>query len=424
MVPLVLKVRICLAVLLASGCGLVGSGGTAAPPVHSPGAASTATHKPAAKHHHPPTSTKATKGHAAKAHTAKPTAAPPTKPAPKPGTPSDTLRLNQVHRITGAISPKSVTASDHGLVFAQNMMYRHSITVYGSDGHLVATIPDSVNLSDFGVTGHPGISRGAPVEAAFSKDGKYAYVSNYSMYGTGFGPEGHDKCTPASAAALGVSPSYVYRVNVATLKIDKVLQVDRVPKYVAVTPDGKQLLVTNWCSYTLDVIDLAGWKVLKEIPIGAYPRGIAVSPDSKTAYVAVMGSTHIAVVKLKTFAIAGTVTVGVSPRHVVISPDGHYVYATLNAGGGIVKVDTRNLQVVARAATGVQPRSMAISHDGRSLYVVNYKSNTVSKVRASDLLVLQTIPTGVNPIGISADPVTGNVWVAVYTGQILVFEDH
>ena len=37
------------------------------------------------------------------------------------------------------------------------------------------------------------------------------------MYGAGFGPEGHDVCTPASAARLGVSPSFVYRVDVAHL---------------------------------------------------------------------------------------------------------------------------------------------------------------------------------------------------------------
>jgi YVTN family beta-propeller protein len=349
------------------------------------------------------------------------TTAPPTSTAPAPR--SDTGRLTLVQTIRGAISPKSVTASGHGLVFAQNMMYRHSITVYASDGHLVATIPDSVTLSAFGVQGHPGVSRGAPVEAAFSPDGKYAYVSNYSMYGTGFGPEGHDTCTPASAARLGVSPSFVYRVDVAHQRIDKVIQVDLVPKYVAVSPDGRRLLVTNWCSYTLDVIDLKAWRVLKEIPIGAYPRGIAVSPDSRTGYVAVMGSTHLAVVDLSTYAITATVTVGVSPRHVVISPDGHYVYATLNAGGGVVKVDTRTLQVVARAATGTEPRSMAISHDGRSLYVVNYRSNTVTKLRAADLSVLQRISTGKNPIGISDDPVTGDVWVAVYTGQLLVFQD-
>jgi hypothetical protein len=29
----------------------------------------------------------------------------------------------------------------------------------------------------------------------------------------------------------------------------------------------------------------------------------------------------------------------------------------------------------------------------------------------------------VNPIGITYDATTGNVWVAVYTGEILVFKD-
>ena len=416
--PYVPKVRIVLAVLGLSACSF--SHAVSVPAIASPPVLSSSPAPPAGA------ATTAPIAAAQAAAAAPKTTSPATTVAaqPKPKLPhSDTLRMTLINTIRGAISPKSVSASGHGLVFAQNMMYRHSITVYGSDGQLAGTIPDSVTLSDFGVQGHPGVSRGAPVEAAFSPDGRYAFVSNYSMYGAGFGPEGHDVCTPASAARLGVSPSFVYRVDVATMTIDKVLQVDRVPKYVAVSPDGKQLLVTNWCSYTLDVIDLAGWKVLKEIPIGAYPRGIAVSPDSKTAYVAVMGSTHLAVVDLATYAITATVVVGVSPRHIVISPDGHYVYATLNAGAGIVKVDTRTLQVVARVATGSQPRSMAISHDGRSLYVVNYTSNTVTKVRASDLTVLQRISTGKNPIGISDDPVTGNVWVAVYTGQILVFQD-
>ena len=68
-------------------------------------------------------------------------------------------------------------------------------------------------MAQFGFPGHPGITRGAPVEAAFTSDGRYAYVSNYSMYGSGFGPEGSDTCTPASALAAGDTDSYVYRVD-------------------------------------------------------------------------------------------------------------------------------------------------------------------------------------------------------------------
>jgi len=71
--------------------------------------------------------------------------------------------------------------------------------------------------------------------------------------------------------------------------------------------------------------------------------------------------------------------------------------------------------------TGEDCRSLAISTDGTTLYVVNYLSDTMTMLRASDLRVLQTVPTGQHPVGITYDPVTGHVWVAVYTGALMIF---
>jgi len=88
-----------------------------------------------------------------------------------------------------------------------------------------------------------------------------------------------------------------------------------------------------------------------------------------------------------------------------------------------VKVDLPTDQVVASTYTGEDERSMAIATDGRSLYVVNYLSDTVTKLRTSDMSVLQTVSTGVHPVGITYDATTGDVWVAVYTGQLLMFAD-
>jgi YVTN family beta-propeller protein len=340
-----------------------------------------------------------------------------------PGRPTDQRTMTLLKTIGGPISPKSVDASDTGLVFAQNMMYRHSMTVYNSDGDLVTTIPDTVDLARLGVPGGATV-QGAPVEAAFTPDARYVYVSNYSMYGPGQGPEGSDTCTPASAAAAGDTPSYVYRVDTRTLAVDQVIQVGLVPKYVAVTPDGKYVLVTDWCSWDLRIIDAAQGKVVATLPMnGSYPRGIAVSPDSSTAYIAVMGSDDVEKVDLRTLSVEGSFVVGENPRHLVMDPAGAYLYASLNSPGEVVKVDLADDTVVGTAHTGEDCRSLAISTDGRSLYVVNYTSDTISKLRASDLSVLQTIPTGVHPIGITYDATTGDVWVAVYTGQILVFAD-
>jgi YVTN family beta-propeller protein len=336
-----------------------------------------------------------------------------------PHDPADDFVLTQISTINGRISPKSVTASDTGLVFAQNMMYQHTMTVYdAASGALVKTIPDSVDLARFGFTGHPGTSRGAPVEAAVDHAHRYMFASNYSMYGANFGPEGSDNC----GGPGGLSPSYVYRVSLKTLAIDKVGQVGMVPKYVAVTPDDKYVLVSNWCSYDLSVLDYNTLHEVQRIHLGAFPRGIAVDGARRVAYVAIMGSYDVARIDLGSFALSYFRGVGNSPRHLVLSTDGSRLFVTLNGDNRVVAVDTGSGQVVARTSTGSQPRSMAISSDGQALYVVNYSSNTLSVLKSSDLSVVNTFPVPDHPIGIAYEPVHHRVWVACYSGAILVYK--
>ncbi|MGE0029360.1 MAG: hypothetical protein AB7O78_11780 [Thermoleophilia bacterium] len=332
--------------------------------------------------------------------------------------PSDRGRLSLKATFGGDISPKSVAASGTGLVFAQNMMYRHSVTVYDARRlRLRKTIPDTVRLSRLGYPEYRGEQRGAPVEAAFSPDGRYAYVSNYSMYGAGFGPEGHDVCSPSS----GYDRSFVYRIRLDRLTIDRAYRVGPVPKVVAVTRDGAYVLVSNWCGYDVSVISTKRGRQVRSIPIGAYPRGIAISPTKDVAYVAQMGGTEIVRVDLRTWRTR-RLPIGLGPRAVVVGPAGKVLFATLNAEGRVARLDLRT-GAVTKASTGTAPRSLAIAADGRALYVVNYESGTVSKLRASDMHVLQTIPACANPIGITYEPVTRRVWVACYGGQIRVYDD-
>lgn len=352
------------------------------------------------------------------------TTTPAPAPAPVAGPPTPVVppaalgRLSLKRTITGRISPKSVTANGSGLVTAQNMMYTHTVTVYDARTmRLKATIPDAVRLSDFGVTGHPGVSRGAPVEAAFSPDGRYAYVSNYAMYGSGFGPEGSDTCTPSS----GTDRSFAYRLDLQRMVIDRVYPVGAVPKVVATTPDGARVLVSNWCSWDITVINATTGRPIRSVPAGAYPRGIAISPDGGVALVAVMGSSHLLRLDLRSYRTR-EIPVGAGPRAVVLSPDGRTAYVTLNAAGRLAKVTLRTGRVET-VATGSAPRSLARSADGTALYVVNYESGTVAKVRSRDMRVLQTKEACHHPIGITYEPVTRRVWVACYGGALLVFDD-
>jgi len=332
--------------------------------------------------------------------------------------PSNRSRLKLRETLGGAISPKSVASSGTGLVLAQNMMYRHSVTVYNSRTlKMKKTISDTVTLSDFGYKRYSGTSQGAPVEAAFSPDGKYAYVSNYSMYGEGFGPEGDDECTPSS----GYDDSFVYRISLETLEIDDAYRVGAVPKVVTVTPDGRFVLVANWCTWDLSVISTRAGREVRRIPMGRYPRGIVVSPRGNAAYVAIMGGNYLVRVDLRTWTTS-SIPIGSGPRALEIDPSGRRIYATLNAAGQVARLDLRTRRVTT-VSTGTLPRSLAIADDAKAIYVVNYESGTVSKLRTSDLKILQTVSACYHPIGIAYDRPTRRVWVACYGGSIQVFDD-
>ena len=332
---------------------------------------------------------------------------------------SDQTKLALVKTITGDISPKSVRSSGTGLVSAHNMMYRHSVTIYDSNTQeLIKRIPDSVKLSDFGYPKYSGTYKGSPVEGAFSPDGQYLYVTNYAMYGKGFNKEGTDICSPAN----GFDSSFVYRINLSDYKIDGVYAVGSVPKVIEVTPDNKYILVTTWCSYTLDVISVAKQKKVKSIKIGRYPRGIAVSADSSKAYVAEMGGSNIHEINLTDFS-KKLIPIGVNPRAIVLSPDNSKMYVTLNMAGKVAAWDLIKNKSLGSVKTGKAARSLAISSDGTALFVVNFLSGTLSKVRASDLKVLQTVKVCASPIGITYDQPTSRTWVACYGGSIKVFDN-
>ncbi len=338
-----------------------------------------------------------------------------------PPPPSDSLTLTQVARIANDnLQPKSIVHSGTGLFFAQNMMYRHNVAVFDRDGNEVALIPDAVDLAEFGIDtkGRSSLVKGSPVEAAFTSDGRYAYVSNYKMYGKGWNPVADDSCQ-----SRNWDPSYVYRIDTTTFAIDQVIEVGAVPKFLLVSPDDRTLVVSNFCSQDVSIVDTATARETQRIFVGLHPRGIAISKDSTFAYVTVMGGGNVTRIDLATSETLQITAAGYTPRHVVLSPDDSVMYVTNNKSGTVRKVSTQTGELLGVVSTGREPRTMVMSPDGTALYVVNYLDDMLSKVRTSDMTVMQTLPTGDRPIGVTFDAGTNSVWVANYSGSLLVFAD-
>lgn len=318
--------------------------------------------------------------------------------------------------IKGGITPKSIVYNGNGLFFAQNMIYMHTITVYNNQYELVKKIPDRVNLNDYGYTG--GTVKGGPVEACFSHSGEFAWVSNYTMEGSKYTNPGCDACSGST-----YDKGFVYKINTNNYQIDEVIEVGSVPKFLACSPDNKYILVSNWTSKDVSVIDVASNKVLKSIPVGVHPRGIVVDNASKYAYIAIMGSNKILKLSLEDWSKTWIQNVGKAPRHLCISNDDSYLYCSVNSAHKIVKINTNTLRIEGSCQTGSAPRSMEITPDSRFLYVVNYHSNTVSKVRTKDMYEECENATKEHPIGITFNPSNSEVWVACYSGYIQIFKD-
>lgn len=318
--------------------------------------------------------------------------------------------------IKGGITPKSIVHNGNGLFFAQNMIYMHTITVYNDQYELVKKIPDRVNLNDYGYTG--GTVKGGPVEACFSHNGEFAWVSNYTMEGGGYTNPGCDACSGST-----YDKGFVYKINTNDYNIDEIIEVGAVPKFLACSPDNKYILVSNWTSKDVSVIDASSNKVLKSIPVGVHPRGIVVDNASKYAYIAIMGSNKILRLSLEDWSKSWIYNVGKAPRHLCISNDDKYLYCSVNSAHKIVKINTNTLSIEASCQTGSAPRSMEITPDSRFLYVVNYHSNTVSKVRTKDMFEVCENDTKEHPIGITFNPQNSEVWVACYSGYIQIFKD-
>lgn len=349
------------------------------------------------------------------------TVAPPTTLVPADGKKAVERQLSLSMKIADdSLQPKSIVHSGAGLFFAQNMMYRHNVTVLDRSGAIIARVNDRVKLTDFGIDpqGKSASVKGSPVEVAFTSDGRYAYVSNYKMYGDGWNPIADDTCQ-----GRNWDQSFVYRIDTSTFEIDQVIPVGAVPKFLAVTPDDTTLIVSNWCSLDVSIIDLRTNTTTARVDVGLHPRGIAITQDSSVAYVAVMGGAKIVAITLADLSTRTIDSAGPTPRHLVLSSTDDVIYVTNNLAGTVRSIDASTGEMIKSVRSGTQPRSMSISEDGSCLYVVNYEDAALTKIDTASMKVVQTVATGYRPVGVTYDPATRSVWVANYSGSLWVFED-
>jgi YVTN family beta-propeller protein len=144
------------------------------------------------------------------------------------------------------------------------------------------------------------------VGAAFSPDGRKAYVSAGGNNKIRTFDVAGDRLTETAPIALPTTNPAGVKVNLY-------------PADLALTPDGRRLVVADSVADAATVVDLSTG-ASQTVGVGHAPYGVAVSADGKSAYVTNQGGTTVSVLDLAGAApvVRATVTVGVHPNRALL----------------------------------------------------------------------------------------------------------
>jgi YVTN family beta-propeller protein len=161
---------------------------------------------------------------------------------------------------------------------------------------------------------------------------------------------------------------------------------------------GRWIYVTSDGSSTLSVIDTTADRVERAIEVGRVPNGVALTPDGKLLLVAVFGDDRIAFLDTGTQAIVGTVAVP-KPHTIAIRPDGKVAYVTSQEPGhfALAVVDLASRTLVRTMALDKPPRDAEFGYDGRALYFTQAGVSAVQVLDPASDKIIGEIPTGVSP---------------------------
>jgi YVTN family beta-propeller protein len=85
-----------------------------------------------------------------------------------------------------------------------------------------------------------------------------------------------------------------------------------------VSPDGRQVYISNGRGGTVSVIDASSNAVTNTIPVGQRPWGIALTPDGRKLYTANGPSNDVSVVDTEKLVVVKRIQLGKNPWGVAV----------------------------------------------------------------------------------------------------------
>lgn len=180
------------------------------------------------------------------------------------------------------------------------------------------------------------------------------------------------------------------------------------PYHLAFSPNGKWLIVTGLALNQVDLYDAASMALVKRFPLRSMPSHLAYSPDSSMAYVTLQGTNKLAALDIGRHSVVWTAEVGATPAG-VIWHNGKLLVANMGSDHFAV-VDPVDGRVETRIHTGRGAHQLFMSPDGRTLWVNNRVDGTTVALDATTYALIRSyrVPGGPDCIDFAPD---GKLWI-------------
>jgi YVTN family beta-propeller protein len=173
---------------------------------------------------------------------------------------------------------------------------------------------------------------------------------------------------------------------------------------VVVLKGGKKAFVANVDSDSVTLVRLPDLRIVKHVPVGDGPEGIAATPNGKWVLTALQKTDQIAILDAGSGAVLARMPTGQTPIRLAVTPNSFTALVTNRASNDVTVLDVLARRVKTTVPVGRRPGGVTTDASGSRAYVCNSDSNTVSVISIPGFEVAQTIPVGAQPDGIAFVP--------------------
>lgn len=225
---------------------------------------------------------------------------------------------------------------------------------------------------------------GNPYNLAFSPDGRYLYVLDWSS-----------ESSRDEVIAWDLKHERIaWRVEVSTW-----------PAHAVASRDGRFLYVSGETAGDLTAIDATtGTVVGRLVHGGGDAMGLALAPDGRLLYVAAGENKAILKVDAASLKVVGEIPLPGVVHEATLTLDGRFLYTTLRKANRVVVIRTADDRIVATIPQRAWPDLVVMEPSGRYALVTNRYADQVAVIDLARHEQVKTIAVGKAPHGMALRP--------------------